>query len=78
MNSLSEGQDIRIILGRIIAILMTFQSSEVNAVSAFRRSLRSGKYIHKKCDSGIFLLEMVRNNDYCTMSLICESNWHSV
>lgn len=46
------GQDIRI-LGRIIAVLMTFQSSEVNAVSTFRKSLCSRKYIHK-CDSVIF------------------------
>ena len=67
-NSLRDGgREIRKILGRIIAILMTLQNSEVKAVSAFRKSLHRRKYIHNKCDSGVFQMEMVRNNAYLTM-----------
>lgn len=76
VNSWRDGeQEIRIILGKITAVPMTFQSSEVNAVSTFRKSLhRTKEYIHNKCNSGSFQLEMVRND--VMMLLIYEINWH--
>lgn len=69
-------QGIRTIMSRIVAVLMTFQSSELSGFT-LRISSHKRTNIHNQCGSGTFQLKMVRNNTYFTMLLTCKSNCHS-